>query len=66
MAQVGVHGLGPRNAQQGPPKRHPAAVAVADEEQEQVVRRQRLEDGCARAGFPLPDCCCLNKWFTSI
>ena len=48
MAQVGVHGLRARDAQQRAPQRHPAAVAVADEEQEQVVRRQRPEDACAQ------------------
>ncbi len=54
MAQVGVHGLRAGDAQQRAAQRDPASVAVADEEQEQVVRRQRLEDGCRRPGRGAP------------
>ena len=47
VAQVGVHGFRAGDAQQGAAHGHPPAVAVADEEQEEVVRRDGLEDGCA-------------------
>ena len=47
MPQVSIEGLRACDAQQSPPQGHPAQEAVADEEQEQVVRRQGLEDACA-------------------
>lgn len=59
MAQVGVHGLGSSDAQQRSAERGPPGEAVADEEQEEVVRRKRLEDGCVTrpqpfSAIPLP------------
>lgn len=45
VAQVSVHGLSSGDAQQCPTERGPAGEAFADEVKEEVVRRERLEDG---------------------
>ena len=62
MPQVGVQGLRACDAQQSPSQGDPAREAVADEEQEQVMRRQGLKDACAKLMLkpeglrPLEDC----------
>lgn len=48
VAQVGVQSLSSGDAQKGATQRGPASEAVADEVEEQVVGRQRLEDACER------------------
>lgn len=47
MAQVGIHGLHSSDAQQDSAQNLPAVLVLIAPEEDQVMRRECLKDGCS-------------------